>query len=64
MSRRCVSCPYSCGGERDSLSDFCDSCCNDPDTGWGGFTDHSLEESVHFNNEEERDKYYRNNYIL
>lgn len=64
MSRKCINCQYSCGGERDCLSDICDSCCCDPDTGWGGFTDHSLEESVHFNSEEEQDEYYRNNNIL
>ena len=32
------------GGERDYSSDICDSCCHDPDTGWGGFTDNSFEE--------------------
>ena len=29
---KCKNCPYSVGGERDSLSDWCDSCTHDPDT--------------------------------
>ena len=50
------NCPYSWGGECDPLSDWCDECRNDPDTGWGGFTDHSV--GMHFNSEKERDAYY------
>lgn len=38
----CSDCPYSVGGSRDPLSDICDGCTEDPDTGWGGFTDHSI----------------------
>ena len=34
--------------------------CTNCQYSWGGFTDHSLEESVHFNSEEERYEYYRN----
>ena len=53
---KCKNCPYSFGGERDSLSDWCDSCTNDPDTGWGGFTDHSVGE--HFMDEQEQKQHY------
>jgi len=56
--RKCSSCPYSSGGSRNSLSDICDGCRNDPDTGWGGFTDHSL--GNHFNSDDEREEYLRN----
>ena len=52
--KRCISCQYSWSGERDYSSDICDSCCHDPDTGWGGFTDNSFEEPKHFNSEDER----------
>lgn len=48
----CKNCPYSTTGEPDSLSDWCDECRNDPDTGWGGFTDHSV--GKHFMTETER----------
>jgi len=48
----CKGCPY---GSYDPSSDVCDGCRTDPDTGWGGFTDHML--GKHFSNEEERDKY-------
>lgn len=50
--RKCSECeygPYSC-------SDICDDCVSDPDTGWGGFTDHSI--GVHFDSENEKDEYY------
>ena len=53
---KCSNCPYSWGGECDPLCDWCDECRNDPDTGWGGFTDHSV--GMHFNSEKERDAYY------
>ena len=59
MGKNCSNCKYSWGGERDYDSDICDSCTHDPDTGWGGFTDHSLEGHNHFNSEEERREYYR-----
>ena len=59
--RKCINCAHSWGGERDYNSDICDSCCYNPDTGWGGFTDNSLEDSKHFNSENERDIYYREN---
>jgi ADP-ribose pyrophosphatase YjhB (NUDIX family) len=38
-NRRCGNCPH---GGYDSCSDYCDACRHDPDTGWGGETDHSL----------------------
>lgn len=38
-NRRCGNCPY---GGYDPCSDYCDACRHDPDTGWGGETDHSL----------------------
>lgn len=56
--RKCKNCPSSSWGKRDSLSDICDGCQEDPDTGWGGFTDHSL--GKHFNSYEEREEYLRN----
>lgn len=48
----CAHCPY---GSYDKLSDICDGCRNDPDTGWGGFTDHYL--GRHFESERARDTY-------
>ena len=56
--KNCKNCPHSWGGHYDSLSDWCDECRNDSDTGWVGFTDHSV--GRHFNSEEERKDYYRN----
>ena len=49
----CRNCPYN--ETYSVLSDICDHCQNDPDTGWGGFTDHRLER--HFYSEKERDQY-------
>lgn len=50
--RKCKNCPSSSWGMRDSLSDICDGCREDPDTGWGGFTDHSLGKHLtHMKNE-------------
>lgn len=54
----CKNCPHSYCGHRDSLSDICDSCVSDPDTGWGGFTDHSI--NKHFDSDEDAKKYYNN----
>lgn len=54
MNIKCSTCPE---GGYDPCSDICDICKNDPDTGWGGFTDHSVEK--HFNSEKERDEYYQ-----
>ncbi len=51
----CANCSY---GPYDPMSDVCDGCMNDPDTGWGGFTDGRV--GKHFNSEEERDNYYEN----
>ena len=36
--KNCRNCPY---GPPSLLSDVCDGCRNDGDTGWGGSTDHS-----------------------
>lgn len=50
-------CPWGCT----SYNPNCDACeghTNDPDTGWGGFTDHSL--GKHFDSEEERIEYLKN----
>ena len=55
---KCSNCRHSCCGRPDSLSDWCDECRNDPDTGWGGFTDHSI--GKHFNSEKERQAYLDN----
>jgi hypothetical protein len=55
---RCSNCEYSSfSGGPDPLSDICDGCQCDPDTGFGGFTDHSV--GRHFNNEEEQANFYR-----
>jgi len=43
------------------VSNICDGCRNDGDTGWGGFTDHSL--GKHFYSEEERDEYIKTHEI-
>lgn len=53
---KCKNCKYSYGGHRDAESDICDNCVCDPDTGWGGFTDHSI--GKHFNSDEEAKRYY------
>lgn len=52
----CRDCQY--GSSPDPMSDICDGCRNDSDTGWGGFTDHYL--GKHFYSYEERDEYERN----
>lgn len=54
---RCKNCKYSFGGFRDALSDVCDNCTHDPDTGWVGFTDHSI--GKHFNSDKEAEEYYK-----
>lgn len=50
-------CP--CGKQTypDPLCDMCDGWQNDPDVGWGGFTDWYL--GRHFNSEEERKEYLK-----
>lgn len=50
---KCSNCKY---GPYDSLSDFCDNCMCDADTGWGGFTDHRA--GKHFDSKEEQDDWY------
>lgn len=52
---KCKNCKYSYDGHRDAESDICDNCVCDPDTGWGGFTDHSI--GKHFNSDEEANEY-------
>lgn len=39
---RCSDCPYSSGGSKNSLSDVCDGCQSDPNTGFFGSTDNSI----------------------
>lgn len=55
---RCKDCEY---GPYSNLSDICDYCQRDPDTGFCGFTDHSEVDddgnSLHFNSEEEWQQY-------
>lgn len=41
---------------RNALCDACDSESHDPDTGWGGFTDHFARK--HFNSEKEQNEWY------
>lgn len=40
---KCSNCPYSSFGSRDPFSDLCDGCTHDPNTGWEGYTDHSID---------------------
>lgn len=49
----CAKCFW--GEKYDNSSNICDTCQNDPDTGWGGFTDHKL--GRHFYEEKEREAY-------
>lgn len=53
--KNCNNCQY---GGYDPCSDICDGCTHDSETGWAGFTDHSV--GRYFNNEEEQSEYYRN----
>lgn len=53
MPHKCNQCPW--GETYSNESDICDHCQNDPDTGWGGFTDHRL--GKHFYSTEERARY-------
>ena len=56
MGKNCKDCDHrSFSGGPDPMSDVCDGCRNDPDTGWGGFTDHSI--GKHFDSDEEYDEY-------
>jgi len=56
---KCSECGYGSFGRRDPASDFCDGCQNDPDTGWGGFTDHYI--GKHFDSDEEREEWRKSN---
>lgn len=44
INRKCSGCKYSTGGGRNPFSDICDGCTHDPETGFGGFRDHSLKD--------------------
>lgn len=57
MSKR--TCPCGARTTPDPSCDMCDGWTSDPDTGWGGFTDHYL--GQHFESEEERKKYIDEN---
>lgn len=51
---------YNCGYGCTSYNPSCDACdgyTNDPDTGWGGFTDHSI--GKHFYSEQERQEWVK-----
>lgn len=54
IRNNCSNCPYSTYGDMDPLSDMCDGCMEDSDTGWYGYTDHSISDSdgnhPHFTN--------------
>ena len=52
MSKKC---PCGARTTPDPSCDMCDGWQNDPDTGWGGFTDNYL--GKHFNSERERSEY-------
>lgn len=51
----CLNCPYS-QDKYDEYSEICDNCMHDPDTGWGGFTDHCA--GHHFYSEEDQKHFY------
>ena len=57
--KNCSACPYSTHGSRDALSDVCDGCSHDPDTGWGGYTNHSVSDEFdhhpHYYSEDEEE---------
>ena len=53
--KNCEKCPY--GTHPDPSSDICDGCRSDPDTGWGGFTDHAA--GKHFNTKQEQEEWYK-----
>ena len=62
MGKNCKDCDHrTFSGGPDPMSDVCDGCRNDPDTGWGGFTDHSI--GKHFDSDEEYDEYIKNESI-
>jgi len=52
--KNCKGCDW--GSYPDPSSDICDGCRHDPDTGWGGFTDHAV--GKHFYTEKEQQEYY------
>ena len=49
------TCPCGDRTSPDSSCDMCDGWTNDPDTGWGGFTDGYI--GIHFDSKEDRDKH-------
>lgn len=53
------TCPCGSNTSPDPSCDMCDGWTNNPDTGWGGFTDHYI--GTHFDSEEERDEYIKKN---
>lgn len=61
MARCCSSCPYSTYGLYNPLSDVCDGCQSDPETGWYGHTDHSIEDEdgnpCYYTNEDEHHEF-------
>lgn len=54
---KCSKCKKCKDGPYDPCSDICDECMCDPDTGWGGFTDHRV--NKHFYSSEEQKKFYK-----
>lgn len=55
MKTNCDKCSY--GPYYNSLSDFCDECMQDPNTGFGGFYDHRIGRG--FIDENEQAEYYK-----
>jgi hypothetical protein len=60
--RKCKNCKHSSCGAPDPCCDICDECRHDGDTGWCGFTDHSV--GKHFYTEDEQKNYYKNHDLL
>jgi hypothetical protein len=54
----CKNCQY--GPYYNAMSDICDGCMHDPNTGWSGFYDHRV--GKRFSSTEEQDDYYKKRY--
>jgi len=59
MKDRCGKCPY--GPSYNPLSDWCDECMEDPNTGFGGFYDHRVGKG--FMTKDEQREYYEKHHI-
>ena len=60
MKDRCSKCPN--GPNYNPLSDWCDGCMEDPNTGFGGFYDHRV--GKEFMTKDEQKEYYKKHHIM